>query len=351
MDLRGYIDMGKIKILGVYKWATMGGVERVFLNRAHAIKQANLDIQYDIFFFHDSGGKKEFDHYIKSNDLCDVMRLVDKIESYKYDAVLSIDTPEILEFVEPEKLFIECHTSYEKQREYLASLPDDIRGILVPSEIFKEALIPEISKQLIEKLVVVPNPVYVNSKLNIHQTQYFNLKPVLYLGRLDKLKNVEELIELISFHNHIEDDLFLILAGAIIEHELNLNKLLSKYGMINRTVYLPPLNFNKTSELLSIIKRNNGIFMSASLKESFGLSVAEAMCFGIPVLILNNPAHSNLVKGNDQFLFNRGQIDKSNDKLNSIINNYQESSNTMKTYALSFDADFINKWKDIFNLQ
>ena len=53
------------KVLYVYKWATMGGVERVLLNRALAFKASNFDIAQDVFFLHDSGGKKLLNRYIE----------------------------------------------------------------------------------------------------------------------------------------------------------------------------------------------------------------------------------------------------------------------------------------------
>lgn len=54
--------MGIKRVLSVYKWATMGGVERVLLNRAHAIQEADLNIQYDVFFFMIVVGKRSFEN-------------------------------------------------------------------------------------------------------------------------------------------------------------------------------------------------------------------------------------------------------------------------------------------------
>lgn len=343
--------MQKTKILGVYKWATMGGVERVFLNRAHTIQKANINMQYDVFFFEDGGGKQKFEQYIKDNCLESVMRLVSRVEAYKYDYIVSIDTPEIIDIVEPEKLFFECHTSYEKHRVYLNSLPQNIRGIIVPSKQFKDELFKEVNNPFKEKLIVIPNTVYLEEDVVIQEIrEQYTKKPVLYLGRLDKLKNAEELIELISKYNKIKDELFLILAGGIIEHEFDLNKLLQKYDMTNRTVYLPPVSFTKTWELLRIVKANQGIFMSASLKESFGLSVAEAMRIGIPVLILNNPAHFDLVKGDMDFLFESKQFDSTHSKIKNIFNSYSESCNKMINYSLSHEIDFVQSWKELFHI-
>lgn len=342
--------MQKIKLLGVYKWATMGGVERVLLNRAHAIKENNINMQYDVYFNHDSGGKKEFTQYLRKNNLQDIMNVVEVVDNTAYDYILSIDTPEIVELVDPQKLYLECHTSYAKYRSYLKKLPANIKGILVPSEQFKNEIKEEIPQCFMDRIQVIPNTVHINQKTIVQEEGFFNKTPVLYLGRLDKLKNVEELLKIISYYNKCEDRLFLVLAGAIIEHEFDLQKMLEEYNMIHRTIYLPPLGFDKTSELLSIIKDNKGIFMSASLKESFGLSVAEAMLFGVPVLILNNSAHISLVNGNDNFLFNHEDVDQTSLKLKNIIENYNSCSQIVQEYGHSINNDFITSWRDLFEL-
>jgi len=341
--------MNKKKILGVYKWATMGGVERVLLNRAHAISAKHLEFQYDVFYFHDSGGRKQFDEYLIENKLDSVMKTVDEIDSSKYDYVLSIDTPEILDYIEPDKLFMECHTSYKKNRMYLESLPTNIKGVLVPSQQFKKELEAELTEQLREKLRVLPNSVYINTDIdNYNINAIYSKKPILYIGRLDILKNIEELIKIVSLYNSKKDDLFLILAGTIIDHEINLIHLLEKYNMVHRTIYLPPVRFDKVWSLLKFIKTNKGIFMSASLKESFGLSVAEAMQFGIPVLALNNSAHNNLLHGDSDFLFETNKLDLTVEKLENILSNYDVSATIVKGYVEHLEKNFLEEWDNLF---
>ncbi|AYB41922.1 glycosyltransferase [Paenibacillus lautus] len=342
--------MRKIKILGVYKWATMGGVERVLLNRAHAIQENNLNIQYDIYYFFDSGGREEFDNYLIRNNLSDIMKTVDQIDSYKYDFVLSIDTPEILDFVEPEKLYMECHTSYKKNRSYLKSLPASIKGIVVPSEQFKEELQGELSTENKNKLVVVSNSVFIKKSNQISDAIIYSKTPILYVGRLDILKNIEELVEVVSLYNtNIEDDLFLILAGPIIEHEINLKEILTKHRLLHRTIYLPPVSFDKVWDLLRIVKDHRGIFMSASKKESFGLAVAEAMKMGLPVLAFDNVAHRHLLKDNDNYLFDAKQGSVTIEKMGNILKHYEDSAEEVERYSLSLEKEFIEQWMALFN--
>lgn len=340
--------MNKKKILGVYKWATMGGVERVLLNRAHAISAQHMEFEYDVFYFHDSGGRKQFDDYLIENKLDSVMKTVDEIDSTKYDYVLSIDTPEILDYIEPDKLFMECHTSYKKNRMYLESLPTNIKGVLVPSQQFKKELEAELGEQLRDKLRVLPNNVHINTDIDNKINAIYSKTPILYIGRLDILKNIEELIKIVSLYNSKKDDLFLVLAGPIIDHEINLIQLLEKYNMVNRTIYLPPVRFDTVWSLLKFVKTNRGIFMSASLNESFGLSVAEAMQFGIPVLALNNSAHNNLLHGDSDFLFETNQLHQTVEKLKNILSNYDASATLVKEYVDHLEKNFLEEWGKLF---
>lgn len=341
----GYIRMNKIKLLGVYKWATMGGVERVLLNRAHAIQQHNLNIKYDVYFFFDSGGKDKFRQYLESNGLTDIMNVVETIESQSYDHVLSIDTPEVFDYVEPEKVHMECHTSYKENRKYLSELDEDIQSILVPSEVFLSDLKSELPSHLAEKLKVMPNSVHVN-KSSIDFLKIYNKTPVLYVGRLDKLKNVKELIDIVGTYNRTSDELVLMLAGPIIEHDIDLKKELQKHGIVNRTIYLPPVSFDKVGELLHFVRANEGLFMSASVSESYGLSVAEAMKVGIPVLAYDNDAHRDLLGSDSTFLY-KNDLEQACLKIKHIRENYVSCSKQIQKYSALLERDFVEQFLSI----
>lgn len=199
------------------------------------------------------------------------------------------------------------------------------------------------------KVRVLSNNVYTQSNSTQHSKIYMKT-PILYVGRIDRLKNVEDILKIFVQYNEIHgDQLILILAGNVIEHEIDLETLLMKYGIQDRTIYLPPLNFDKVWDLLKFVKSQRGVFMSASLHESFGLSVAEAMAFEIPVLLFNNVAHSNLVKHNDEFLFDRNSKEKTVGKLFNIIENYEVSSGIVEKYSLMLQDEFMIEFKKIIS--
>lgn len=339
--------MTQIKVLNVYKWATMGGVERVFLNRAHAFKEAKSKIQYDVHFMHDSGGLSRFKKYIENKNLENNLRLVEQIKAEKYDVILSVDTPEILDYTnEYHKIFIECHTSYKENRSYIKKLPPNLGGIIVPSSFFANELKKELPFYLNDKLSILSNFVVESTASLEFDNLIYQKTPLFYVGRLDKLKNIEEIMNILSIYiQEFNDDFILILAGPIIDHEVNLNQLLEKYKITNRVVYLPPIDFEHVDKIFKMVMLHNGIFISASTSETFGLSSAEAIMGDIPVLLSKIRAHEELVENDDQFLYSLGDVKEAARKLHAIYQNYNIYRESLKKFQFKLSKkQFLRDW-------
>ncbi|WP_346235348.1 glycosyltransferase family 4 protein [Lysinibacillus telephonicus] len=338
------------KVLYVYKWATMGGVERVLLNRAQAFKSSNLQVAQDVFFLHDSGGKRLLNKYINDYKLGHYLQVVEKFVPDQYDVIHSIDTPEIFDMMKNnEKIFFECHTAYTENRTYIAKLPLDIKGIIVPSEKFRQDIIEEIPVQLHEKTHTlrnsVPQDLFTIPKDILKR---FSKVPIAYIGRVDKLKNTEEVIEIFSLLQERLGDRFILLIAGPITQEVNLFKIIENKNLLDRFIYLPPLPFEKITELLKIIKMNKGLFLSSSKGESFGLSVAEAIMSGIPVVASH--VHSHLVNGNQLFLYQLGNIEEAVRKIEYMLENNEIVKNQLALLRENFsDNTFLIDWGNLFH--
>jgi len=336
-------------MLTIYRCATLGGVERILLNRAHVFQNSKLNIHYDILFWENGTAKEKFIEYLIQNNLDSFVKVVESLEPDHYDYIFSIDVPEVLNFVNHEKLFIECHTGYPENRRYLSSLPSDINGIIVPSQSFAEEIKLELPLPLVDRVHLLSNIVYLSDVqlFNDELSVIYSKIPVVYLGRLDRKKKVEEVIRSVSLYNKNTDDLCLFLVGEVISHEINLRKLLYKYDMINRTVYLPAIRFDKVGRLLEFIKRHKGIYMSASTKESFGMSTAEAIAIGVPVLVHDNPAHHYLLNGEDTYLFQSKDYSTIIKKMRAILSNYELHSTKMLQLSSRLQSNFLKEWHEL----
>jgi len=337
-----------MKILNLYKWATVGGVERVLLNRARAFKQHGIDVKQDVFFFHDSGGLRNFCKYIEYFQLEGYMTLVQDIDEKAYDLIFMFDTPEAFDYVsDTSRVVVECHSPYKESRIYLKTLPTNITRVVSPSVSFIESVVQnEVPDVFTERLFVLPN-FYINSvHMDVPLTKIWGKTPICYVGRMDSLKNTKELLDIFTvIRKELGDDYFLLLAGDVRPHYMDLRETIKKLRIEGRAAYFRPIPFEKVDALLSVVKHHKGIFVSPSLGESFGLSALEAMANGIPVLLSDIECHKPLVDGDPAFLYGAGNIREAVKKVAHISGNYDNLATKAKQLAAKHNSDaFIEAW-------
>lgn len=121
-------------------------------------------------------------------------------------------------------------------------------------------------------------------------------KIVLYLGRICWIKQIPMLVEaFIKLHRESEDkNIHLIIAGPheekatidIIKSQIATAKLKDK-------IHLPGMIKRKIKA--SFLKRAD-LFVQPSIHENFGISVAEAICFGVPCIVNHEVALSKEIQ-------------------------------------------------------
>lgn len=333
------------EILYVYHSASFGGVERVLLNRAEAFKRHSVPCRISLFFYDDNGALAKIRDYITRNALNDYICIVSKIDASAYDYVVCLDTPKVLTAGVPaEKLVVECHTTYQNGLLYLANLPDSIRHIVVPSPHSMKA-IAERFPRLRSKLRVVRNfvPEYVDPPPT--DQLMWNKRPLLYLGRFDRHKNYYEVLDIFQHYSTtVADDLFLLLIGQVDEAE-DLFAELSSRNIVDKTVILPAVTFDKVWQVYATVRNQKGVFVSASTAESFGLSAAEALSAGLPVILSGIGAHLDLVAGSFAYVYPLGQPMTGAQKLREIFNDYEKAVLDAELFSRQFTEEtFLDDW-------
>lgn len=338
------------EILYVYHSASFGGVERVLLNRAEAFRRHNVPCRISVYFYEDNGALLKIRDHIVRNDLSGHIRIVDRIDASFYDYVVCIDSPEIFRSGIPlEKLIVECHTTYQNGLLYLTGLPDRIRHVVVPSHNAMIA-ISERFPRLRAKLRVVRNFIP-------QQTSYFNTglkwrkRPLLYVGRFDKHKNYREVMDIFQcYSSAYNDDLFLLLVGPVDETE-DLGTELATRNIADRTVVLPPVSFDNVWQVFATARQQQGVFVSSSTAESFGLSAAEALAAGLPVILSGIGAHIELVAGSLEYVYPLGRPEVGAIKLQQILQNYDKSAHDAASFGKQFTEDnFLDDWQNLLTL-
>ena len=124
-------------------------------------------------------------------------------------------------------------------------------------------------------------------------------KTGLFLGRVDPVKNIESLLVAMSFPEL--DDINLVIAGSGGKNYVNkLKDECSKLGISGRITFLG--HVSNPEELFSSVD----FFVLPSHSESFGLSVLEAGFAGLPIIVSNGVAVSEVVSGIDNFWITSG---------------------------------------------
>lgn len=341
-----------MKLLIIYMFCTFGGVERVILNRIEAFNRFKHDIKIDMVFLRDGGGFESFTEYIKSFNLSKY------IDSYllngdihknlrlsEYDMVLNIDTPSVFEELsECKNLYVECHTSYRKNRSYLKSLPDNVKAVVVPSKAFRNEIRSEIPRSV--DLYVLPNIVSgIFFGNHYKQTVFFKKRPIAYMARLDELKNINEAIRIFEEFKTRDDVMYIIIGNGATDKSF-VSKL-KEAGLLSKSFIRPKINFDKVPQFLNLLEIHEGIFLYPSKAESFSMSVAESIASSVPVVASDIPPHRDLLDSNMDFLYSTGNIKAAKENINNILDNWHDCNKTMKHYAERFkDRSFIEAWEN-----
>tara|TARA_R110000772_G_scaffold248454_1_gene362508 strand:+ start:10848 stop:11978 length:1131 start_codon:yes stop_codon:yes gene_type:complete len=110
-----------------------------------------------------------------------------------------------------------------------------------------------------------------------------SVKILGFVGRLDKRKNIRELVALANKVASRADDLYLLIAGPVCDEKYYKDILydVEKCSLRERFRYLGMLDLDELSKFYSGID----LFVSLSEFENFGMSIAESMAYGTPVFV------------------------------------------------------------------
>jgi glycosyltransferase involved in cell wall biosynthesis len=143
-----------------------------------------------------------------------------------------------------------------------------------------------------EKIVVIPNGVNLEEFKGLKRIKK-SCKTVLCVGRLEKYKGIQYLIEVLPL---LESDVVLEIVGKG-PYKGNLVELARKLNVTERIKFFQEL---PRSELLQKYV-DADVFVLLSKHEAYGLSVAEALCAGTPCIVANTSALTEWVDGENCF--------------------------------------------------
>lgn len=147
------------------------------------------------------------------------------------------------------------------------------------------------------KIFTINNPVEISKKTD-HYKKQSNISRLLYIGRLEKVKNIEFLLQSIFFLKKINSKFILNIVGeGALESDLK--KFVSIY-QLDDVVY-----FRGYSQNVDAFYADSDLFIMTSIYEGFPNVLVEANAYGVPVLVKNSDTGANdiVVDGINGFLY------------------------------------------------
>lgn len=163
-----------------------------------------------------------------------------------------------------------------------------------------------------KNIVVVPNPKTISSNI---VSNLLN-KQVLAIGRLNKVKGFDKLLDVWYIVNNKHPNWTLKILGEGDEYK-NLKNKISKLKLTNCVIL-----DNKFSVVLPEFL-NSSIFVLSSQFEAFGNVLVEAKVCGVPAIAFNAPSGPKeiIIQGEDGFLIELNNIKAMAEKIIYLIEN------------------------------
>lgn len=280
-----------MKVLFVYSYLTLGGVEAVLRARLDGLAQYGIEAH--AWFFHDFGGRSIFTGVEDRVHVGDVAACLASLRETRFDLLSSIDTEGIFAGYEEAAsrplppLVVECHSAYLENIEYLRRV-QRLRplALFTPSEHQRRVVRERVGEGL--DVRVVPNPV---RQAFVEEPAPFAAppgRPVLaWLGRLDEHKNWKGFLEIAGelAVRGVEAETWI--AGRPVE-PAQAGELLERAraaGVLHRLRWFRGLPHDRIPVLFDAVRDSGGVAVTTSRGESFGMTVAEAMARRCPVLV------------------------------------------------------------------
>ena len=190
--------------------------------------------------------------------------------------------------------------------------------------------------------------VYIPNFIDKMPTKISNLqnKQLISVGRLDKIKGFDDLIDIFNIFQKSHDDWVLHIVGDGNEKQ-NLQNKINKLNLQNKIF----LCGTKLSHELESEYINSSIYLMTSFSESFGLVLVEAASYGLPLIAFDSAKGAKeIIKNNKNgFLIPNRDISVFLEKLNELLENSEQQKNFSKNSLLTAKSFSKSNISEIWN--
>lgn len=287
-----------MRILYVYPFCGLGGVETSIINKINALQNIGIDSQALLLNFWGEGGKL----LMNNSHITAVPTLTDIVSTLNtnFDIISIIDFPEFLSLLDRlkinSKVIYETHCSDldTMNKNYKIINHEKISAVIVPSA-FNKKMISTLIKTN-KEIFILPNPINMNLftniplfKLSTKYEDYIGMTNIIWVGRLEKAKNPIEFIELGLMLLKTNEHLHFTLVGDICADYDFFNFINSHIPLnyVTNFSFLHSIPNEKMPEIYSLAANTGGCLVSTSNNESSPMTFLEAISCGCPVVSTN----------------------------------------------------------------
>lgn len=322
-----------MKILVIWRLLTVGGVNAGWRNRAIYFKKHGIDTEF--LYTTDLGGLHIMEDVAPVYLSKDRDEIVGIIQKNNYDAIIVVDTPaaykwlKIADYNGP--LFVEARTpELIKLSRHLKTFHGlKPNSIIVPSQY---------QKRLVNILTdgIPIYPIYngvdttffydlTREEIDFDNEPYLSSrkKIVGWIGRLDKRKNWQQLIEIAKLVKEERDDIeFWVVGGAQSVQKEEFATSREAENLTDIIKWFPVIPYQQMPHMYAKIRESGGCTLATTKTESFGNTFIEAMICGVPVVAANMmPMSEIIINGKTGILFQQNKSWDATEKIYSILDN------------------------------
>lgn len=286
-----------MKVLYVYPFCGLGGVETSIRNKIEALKSIKIYAEAILLNVWSEGGKYILSNNIKGNlTIEEIINILNK----NFDVITIIDYPEFINLINKlnikSKIIYEIHCSELDQikKSCMVINHKKISAIIVPSDFNKKTILKLTATK--KKIFVLPNPINMqlftnitNSQLNKSYQKFIDKRNVVWVGRLEKDKNPIEFIKMGNILLKNNKDLNFIMIGDICGNSNYFRFIKNNIPQNYKAKYtfFHSISNEKMPEVFSLAANTGGCLVSSSKNESLPMIFLEAMSCKCPIVSTN----------------------------------------------------------------
>lgn len=186
----------------------------------------------------------------------------------------------------------------------------------------------------IEKTRIYFAPIPLNLKLeNINTYLTDRPKSIGILSRLQKERNLEFTLEVLEKIHEYDEQIKIIIGGSGNQQNWFLEQIYKIFPR-EKVMYFGEVGSDQIEEYWSKV----GAFLSLAKSESYGRSIRESLCHGIPVLCYKTAGAESMVNGNLEFPVIL---------LESTADKFEIAEKAMQSLDMTTNANYLSFYKQI----